>query len=53
VSPTLQVGKSYTYSFQAEFTQDGKPVVVSKDIDITAGAEVNVSLFSASEVAAR
>lgn len=51
VSPTLEAGKTYTYTLQAEFARDGKAVVVSKDVKVSAGATVNVSLFEA--VAAR
>jgi uncharacterized protein (TIGR03000 family) len=44
VSPALQAGREYTYSLKAEFTKNGKTVVVSKDINVTAGAEIAVTM---------
>ena len=44
VSPALQSGREYTYSLKAEFTKNGKSVVVSKDINVTAGAEIAVTM---------
>jgi len=52
-SPTLQVGKSYTYTFQAEFVRDGKEVVVTREVKVKAGSDISVSLENASEVASR
>lgn len=46
-SPTLAAGKTYSYTLKAEYTRDGKPVVVAKDVNVFAGANVNVSLFEA------
>lgn len=53
VSPTLEAGKTYTYTLKAEFLRDGKTVVVSKAVKVAAGAEINVSLFQADAVASR
>jgi uncharacterized protein (TIGR03000 family) len=47
VSPTLEPGKGYTYTLKAEFARDGKNVVVSKDVAVSAGAAVRVSMFEA------
>jgi len=44
VSPTLEAGKEYTYTLQAEFNQDGKPVTITRDVSVRAGKEVNVKL---------
>jgi uncharacterized protein (TIGR03000 family) len=44
VSPTLPVGQDFTYSLKAEFTKNGKPVVVSKEVTVRAGAEINVTI---------
>jgi uncharacterized protein (TIGR03000 family) len=44
VSPALQTGREYTYSLKAEYTKDGKSVVVNKDITVTAGAEIAVTM---------
>jgi uncharacterized protein (TIGR03000 family) len=46
VSPALENGKQFTYTLQAEFSVEGKPVVLSKDVRIQAGATVEVSLSS-------
>jgi uncharacterized protein (TIGR03000 family) len=43
-SPELAPGKNYSYTLRAEFTQDGKPVVVTKEVTIQAGAEVTVTM---------
>jgi len=51
-SPILQVGKSYTYTFTAEFARDGKNVVVTRDVKVQAGAEINVSMNQADAVVA-
>jgi uncharacterized protein (TIGR03000 family) len=47
VSPKLPVGQEFTYSLKAEFTKNGKPVVVSKEVSVRAGAEVNVTIEAA------
>ena len=52
-SPTLQVGKSYSYTFQAEFVRDGKEVVVTREVKVQAGTDVTVSLENSSVVASR
>jgi uncharacterized protein (TIGR03000 family) len=44
VSPTLNTGRDYTYSLKAEFVRDGKNVVITKDVNVRAGAETSVSL---------
>src|SRR5262249_32737765 len=47
VSPALPIGREFSYTLKAEFTKDGKPFVVSKDVAVRAGAEVEVT-FEAS-----
>jgi uncharacterized protein (TIGR03000 family) len=44
VSPALPAGREYTYTLKAEFTKNGKAVVVTKDVNVTAGAEISVTL---------
>jgi uncharacterized protein (TIGR03000 family) len=44
VSPTLPAGREFTYTLKAEYTKNGKAVVVTKDINVTAGAEITVTL---------
>jgi len=50
VSPTLNAGESYSYTLKAEFVAEGKPVVQSKTVTVTAGIETAVS-FTASDLA--
>jgi uncharacterized protein (TIGR03000 family) len=38
VSPPLGAGKDYSYEIKARWTQDGKEVVQTRQIDVTAGA---------------
>jgi uncharacterized protein (TIGR03000 family) len=38
VSPPLGTGKDYSYEIKARWTQDGKEVVQTRQIDVTAGA---------------
>ena len=52
-SPILVGGKSYSYTFQAEFVRDGKNVVVTREVKVQAGSEITVSLENASVVASR
>jgi len=52
-SPTLVPGKSYTYTFQAEFVRDGKNVVVTREVKVRAGVEVEVSLENETAIASR
>ena len=52
-SPILVGGKSYSYTFQAEFVGDGKEVVVTREVKVKAGTEVTVSLENSSVVASR
>ena len=48
VTPTLPLGQEFHYTLKAEFAREGKPVVLSKQIAVKAGAEVNVTLNEAS-----
>jgi uncharacterized protein (TIGR03000 family) len=50
-SPVLEVGKVYSYTLNAEINQDGKTVVASKNVTISAGATVNVTLTAADATA--
>jgi len=52
-SPKLEAGKAFSYTFQVEYQRDGKPVVATKNVRITAGAEVNVSFGEDTAVATR
>jgi uncharacterized protein (TIGR03000 family) len=54
-SPALEAGKTYSYTLKAELNQDSNTVVVSKNVTITAGAKVEVTLSAAdaSAVASR
>ncbi len=52
-SPELPLGKTFSYTLKAEYNQDGKPVVVTKNVTIQAGAEVNVTLAAPTSVVVR
>ena len=52
-SPILLNGKSYSYTFKAEFVRDGKEVVVTREVSVKAGTDVTVSLENPSVVASR
>ena len=43
-TPELVEGKTYAYTLEATFQQNGKPVVVSKKVKIEAGKTVTVDL---------
>lgn len=43
-SPALTAGKVYSYTFDAEYTQDGKAMKVSKVVSFEAGKTVNLDL---------
>ena len=43
-TPELVAGKTYAYTLEATFQQDGKPVVVSKKVKIEAGKTSTVDL---------
>jgi uncharacterized protein (TIGR03000 family) len=43
VTPTLEAGKTYHYTMKVEYVQDGKPVVISKKVDVAAGNETTVN----------
>ncbi len=44
VSPSLPAGREFVYTLKAEFSKDGKPVIVTRDVTVTAGAEIEVTL---------
>jgi uncharacterized protein (TIGR03000 family) len=44
VSPSLNSDREYYYELKAEFMKDGKPVTISKRINVRAGAEAVVEL---------
>jgi uncharacterized protein (TIGR03000 family) len=44
VSPELNPGQEYHYTLKAEWVRDGKPVVVSKQITVSAGNETAVTI---------
>lgn len=53
VTPTLTVGKTYSYTLRATYTQDGKPVVVTRDVAVRAGMTARVTLSAPVAVASR
>jgi uncharacterized protein (TIGR03000 family) len=44
VSPNLPAGREFSYTLKATYTKDGKPVVVTKDVAVRAGAEISVTM---------
>ena len=52
-SPVLTAGKSYSYTFTAEFVRDGKNVVVTRNVEVKAGSDISVSLENETVVASR
>jgi uncharacterized protein (TIGR03000 family) len=44
VSPALEQGRSFTYEFRARWMKDGKPVEVTRSVEIRAGAKSTVDL---------
>jgi uncharacterized protein (TIGR03000 family) len=44
VSPELAPGREYHYTLKAEWVRDGKPVIVTRKVAVTAGNETNISL---------
>jgi uncharacterized protein (TIGR03000 family) len=44
VSPELPAGREFTYTLKAEYTKNGKPVLVTRDVAVRAGAEVAVTI---------
>jgi uncharacterized protein (TIGR03000 family) len=55
VSPELNPGKQYHYTLKAEWNRDGKAVVVTKEVAVSAGNEtlVNIEASDAASVASR
>jgi uncharacterized protein (TIGR03000 family) len=51
-SPVLQAGREFRYTLQATFTVEGRQVVLSKSVIVTAGAEATVD-FNNVAVASR
>jgi uncharacterized protein (TIGR03000 family) len=54
-SPTLTVGKEFSYNLKAEFAVDGKTITATKKVTVSAGNESTVSFETtdAAAVAAR
>jgi len=44
VSPTLDNGKTYSYTLKAEAVRDGQTITASKKVEVRAGEETRVSL---------
>jgi uncharacterized protein (TIGR03000 family) len=42
VSPLLKPGREYTYQVRARWMEDGREVVQSRRVTVSAGAEVSV-----------
>jgi uncharacterized protein (TIGR03000 family) len=53
VSPPLEPGKTYHYTFKAEVMRDGRAVSVTKRIDLRAGQETRVELVLPGAAVAR
>jgi uncharacterized protein (TIGR03000 family) len=51
LTPELELGKSYHYTFKVEFTRDGKVVSETKRAVVTAGTETRVRFDEAEMVA--
>jgi len=49
----LEKGKSYFYTFEAQYNVNGKPVTVSKKVDIEAGKVARVDLNQATQVVSK
>ncbi len=43
-SPDLPTGQNFHYTLKAEFSHDGKPVVISKQVAVRAGEETDVKI---------
>lgn len=54
-SPTLQRGKTYSYTLKATVMRNGKEETVTKEIDVAAGriSRITLAIPAASSVAAR
>jgi uncharacterized protein (TIGR03000 family) len=55
VSPALEPGKTYSYTIEAEYQVDGKPVTVSKKVIVEANktSRVDLNPAQATTVASR
>ena len=47
VSPVLPAGRDFSYTLKAEFQHEGKPVVVTKMVNVRAGLESRVVIGTA------
>jgi uncharacterized protein (TIGR03000 family) len=52
-SPELPPGKDFHYTLKAEYSRDGKPVVLSKEITVRAGAATQVDMQESAGIASR
>jgi uncharacterized protein (TIGR03000 family) len=53
ITPPLEVGKTFHYTFSAKFVREGKTITVEQNVFVRAGRETFVSLDLPSEAAAR
>jgi uncharacterized protein (TIGR03000 family) len=53
VSPALIPGQLYNYTLKAEFNKDGRPVTVTKTVQVRAGLETRVTIEESEAVASR
>jgi uncharacterized protein (TIGR03000 family) len=54
VSPELAPGREYSYTLKAEWLQNGKTMMVTKMVNVSAGNEANVTIEAeAARVASR
>jgi uncharacterized protein (TIGR03000 family) len=51
-SPDLPAGREFHYTLKAEWTRDGKPVAISRQIAVRAGEETDLTLEADAAVAA-
>src|SRR5262249_57890745 len=49
-SPPLTPGKKYTYKIQAQWEQNGRPMSQTKEVEISAGANVEVAFPAGEEM---
>ena len=52
-SPELPPGKDFHYTLKAEYSRDGKPVVLSKEVTVRAGAATQVDMQETAGIASR
>jgi uncharacterized protein (TIGR03000 family) len=46
-SPELPAGRTFVYTLKAQFSHEGRPVIVSKNVNVRAGEETRVTISAA------